>query len=320
MSRLIFSTRVDGTDVPVFYSGLATDRPYVGVSELLSILGHSKTHAEEFPRSETRLWQDLAPNDSTYPPNKLFTTEVGFAVYFGKTKLTNWASFKRMFDTIASYIADPNSCNATNPLCMIPPGRNSGPGPNPGPGPSPNRYEMLAQILQSIQNNNTLLQVILSDVKRGGETDLSPVLTTITDLVTQVTDLQNTHTVSTDLTNLENNIDVLNAAVQTITTTLDNQVSTSLPNIESAMAGLINTANAFVAGAMAQWGSDTWDSTAYPVPTITNPFPSTPNVLSSGNLSQDVATTLESLQREVKRFNDYTDNFSELIKKVQIKV
>ncbi|UYE99083.1 MAG: hypothetical protein [Betabaculovirus sp.] len=166
MSRLIFSTRVDGTDVPVFFSGTQGDKPYVGVSELLGILGHSKTHASEFPRSETKLWQDLAPNDTTYPPNKLFTTEVGFAVYFGKTKLTNWSSFKRMFDTINGYIADPTTCSATNPLCMIPPGHSSGSCTNPNPGRPNNGCDLLAQIYQGVQYNTQLLQTILADVKQ----------------------------------------------------------------------------------------------------------------------------------------------------------
>lgn len=334
MSRLIFSTRVDGTDVPVFFSGVAGDRPYVGVSELLAILGHSKTHADEFPRSETKSWQELAPNDTTYPPNKLFTTEVGFAVYFGKTKLKNWSCFKRMFDTIAGYLLDSSSCSATNPLCMIPPGHNSGPCPNPGPGP--NRCDYLAQIYQVVQNNATLLQTILADVQQllnnGGNVDLTPVLNAIAALNVLVAALQNTlNTVVEDLTNLETNVDTqlaalteAVAAINTLLTTLQTDVvtlTTAIPNIESALAGIINTLNAFVTGAVAQWGATTWDAVTYPIPpAIPNPFPVAVRSVTSDNVStQDVAVTLDSLQKEVKRLNDYTDDFGKFLKNVQVK-
>ncbi|ABC61152.1 PEP/P10 [Choristoneura occidentalis granulovirus] len=327
MSRLIFSTRVDGTDVPVFYSGTIGDKPYVGVSELLSILGHSKTHADEFPRSETKLWQDLAPNDTTYPANKLFTTEVGFAVYFGKTKLTNWASFKRMFDTIASYIADPSSCGATNPLCMIPPGHNSGPCPNPGPGGG-NKCDYLAKIYQAMQNNTTLLQTILNDVQQilnNGGGDFTTILDAITNLTNLVTNLQNVlNTVTEDLANLTTN---LTDAVNSITSVLDNlqrDVTNLNTNTPLALSSIIAALNAFISGSVAQWGADTWDTTTYPVPTIADPFvtlPTTTNepLVISGNLSQDVASTLGSLQKEVKRLNDYTEDFEKLLKNVQIK-
>nr|UYX49655.1 calyx/polyhedral envelope protein [Darna trima granulovirus] len=339
MSRLIFSTRVDGTDVPVFFSGVAGDKPYVGVSELLSILGHSKTHADEFPRSETKLWQDLAPNDATYPANKLFTTEVGFAVYFGKTKLSNWAKFKRMFDTIAGYIADPTSCSATNPLCMIPPGHNSGSCPTPGPGPN-NRCELLSQIYQSVQYNTTLLQTILNDVQQilnnggggGGNVDLTPVLDAITALNTLVTDLQNAlNSLTTDVNNLQTDIDnrltTLSDAVAALATalsTLQSDVATlsaSVPNIETGLSNIITTLNAFVSGAIAQWGADTWDVATHPVPTIPD-LPVVPPVVNtfkpSGDLGKDVALTLDSLQKEVKRLNDYTDDFESLLKNVHV--
>ncbi|ACZ63507.1 calyx/polyhedral envelope protein [Pieris rapae granulovirus Wuhan] len=338
MSRLIFSTRVDGTDVPVFHSGVAGDKPYVGVSELLSILGHSKTHCEEFPRSETKLWQELAPGDTTYPANKLFTTEVGFAVYFGKTKLCNWASFKRMFDTIAGYILDSSLCSATNPLCMIPPGHSTGVCPTPGPG-SNNRCELLAQIYQSVQNNTTLLQTILNDVQQilnnggGGTVDLTPVLNAIADLSNLVGTLQTSiNLLSVDLTNLQTNVDnqfsLLNAAVAAINTalvTLQNDVSTitaAIPNIETALADIINALNIFTEGVITQWGSATWDQTRFPIPSIPVPLlkPVVKNVTSpSSDLSQDVAVTLDSLQKEVKRLNDYTDDFEKLLKDVQIK-
>nr|AIU36811.1 ORF22 orf17R [Cydia pomonella granulovirus] len=342
-SRLIFSTRVDGTDVPVFYSGVAGDRPYVGVSELLSILGHSNTHADEFPRSETKLWAELAPNDTTYSANKLFTTEVGFAVYFGKTKLCNWASFKRMFDTIAAYIADPTACSATNPLCMIPPGHNSGSCPQPNPGPN-NRCDLLSQIYQIVQNNANLLQTILLELQQlinnggGGTVDLTPVLDAIAALATQVTDLQTTLTdlqttlaqLATDVGDLTTNIDTQLAALTTLVqdlstaiTNLQTDVTTlvnALPNIETALSGMINALNAFIAGAVAQWGADTWDTGAHPVDSIVNPFNgSFPNVTTADNaLPQTVAVTLDSLQKEVKRLNDYTDDFEKLLKNVQV--
>lgn len=339
MSRLIFSTRVDGTDVPVFFSGTQGDKPYVGVSELLGILGHSKTHADEFPRSETKLWQDLAPNDTTYPPNKLFTTEVGFAVYFGKTKLTNWACFKRMFDTINGYIADPTSCSATNPLCMIPPGHSFGSCVNPNPGRPNVGCDLLSQIYQGVQYNTQLLQTILADVKQilnngggsGGTVDLKPILDAIALLNTAVTDIQNTLTVlnqdiDTKFTQLETNVAALSKAIET----LQNDVSTivaGLPNLETAIANIITTLNAFISGSLAQWGSQTWDSTAHPVPTITNPFPLPITPVSSlitnstnNNLSQDVVSTLNSLQVEVKRLNDYTEDFEKLLKNVDVKV
>lgn len=360
MSRLIFSTRVDGTDVPVFYGGAPTDKAYVGVTELLNILGHSKTHADEFPRSETRLWQDLAPNDNTYPPNKLFTTEVGFAVYFGKTKLTNWAAFKRMFDTIAQYIADPTACNATNPQCMIPPGRNSGCGPCPQPpnggGGTGSGCQLLNTILQGVQNNNTLLQTILADVKTilangGGGGDLTPVLEAIAALTTLVNTLQTSvNTLTTDLADLTTDLNTQLAALAAQLTALTAQVGTintavaalqtevaaltaALPNIESALSGLITTMNAFVQGSVAQWGQATWDTVAFPVPVIPDPFPpavaaaaaasapaTTARSAAGSVLSEDVAETLTSLQKEVKRLNDYTDDFEQILKKVDIKV
>jgi hypothetical protein len=349
MSRLIFSTRVDGTDVPVFYGGTPADKPYVGVTELLNILGHSKTHADEFPRSETKLWQDLAPNDNTYPPNKLFTTEVGFAVYFGKTKLTNWAAFKRMFDTIAQYIADPSACNATNPQCMIPPGHNSGFGPCPQPpngggGGGGGGCQLLNTILQGVQNNNALLQIILADVKTilaNGGGDLTPVLNAIAALTTLVNALQTSvNTLTTDLADLKTDVDAQLVALAAQLTALSTEVGTinasvaalqtevaaltaALPNIESALSGLIVTVNAFVQGAVAQWGQATWDTATYPVPTIPDPFPTVSPAVKSVKanvLSEDVAETLTSLQKEVKRLNDYTDDFEQILKKVDIKV
>lgn len=357
MSRLIFSTRVDGTDVPVFYGGAATDKPYVGVTELLNILGHSKTHADEFPRSETKLWQDLAPNDNTYPPNKLFTTEVGFAVYFGKTKLTNWAAFKRMFDTIASYIADPSGCNATNPQCMIPPGHNSGCGPCPQPpnGGGNSNCQLLNAILLGVQNNNVLLQTILADVQKilanggGGTVDLTPVLDAIAALTTLVNNLQisvgdltvelgtvtgdlatittNLATLQTDVTALSVQLNNLSVEVNAITDAIADlrvevgNITVALPNIETALAGLIATVNAFVQGATAQWGEATWDLVTHPVPIIPDPFPTVRTLVpKNGNvLSEDVAQTLNSLQKEVKRLNDYTDDFEQILKKVDIK-
>ncbi|AIS92021.1 polyhedron envelope/P10 fusion protein [Erinnyis ello granulovirus] len=338
MSRLIFSTRVDGTDVPVFFSGVQGDKPYVGVSELLGILGHSKTHSDEFPRSETKLWQDLAPNDTTYPPNKLFTTEVGFAVYFGKTKLTNWASFKRMFDTINSYIADPTSCSATNPLCMIPPGHSSGSCTNPNPGRPNGGCDLLSQIYQGVQNNSQLLQTILADVRQilnngggSGTVDLTPVLDAIALLNTSVADIQNSLTslnqdvsslqndLDTRLTQLDNTVTALTSALQTLQTDVS-AISADLPNIETALANIIATLNAFVSGALAQWGNDVWDTTTYPVPTITNPFPQVSVTRSNNNLPQDVVSTLNNLQVEVKRLNDYTEDFEKLLKNVDVKV
>ncbi|UXX41827.1 pep/p10 [Psilogramma increta granulovirus] len=346
MSKLIFSTRVDGTDVPVFFSGTQGDKPYVGVSELLGILGHSKTHADEFPRSETKLWQDLAPSDTTYPPNKLFTTEVGFAVYFGKTKLTNWACFKRMFDTINGYIADPTSCSATNPLCMIPPGHSSGSCINPNPGRPNNNCDLLSQIYQGVQNNTQLLQTILADVKQiinnggggNGTVDLTPILNAIAQLNTAVTQIQNSidtlnqdlSTLQTDLdtrfTQLENNL----TALSTVIETLQNNVATislSVPNIETALANIISTLNAFINGALSQWGNESWDENIFPVPTIVNPFPPITNPLMSSDittpsstLSQDVVNTLNNLQVEVKRLNDYTEDFEKLLKNVDVKV
>lgn len=334
MSRLIFSTRVDGTDVPVFYSGVAGDRPYVGVSELLNILGHSSSHADEFPRSETKLWQDLAPNDVSFPANKLFTTEVGFAVYFGKTKLTNWASFKRMFDTIATYIADPSTCSATNPLCMIPPGHNSGSCPTPGPGPN-NRCEYLVQIYNIVQNNANVLQTILADVQQllanggggGGTGDLTPVLTAIAALNTLLTNLQTqVNTLTADVANNTTELATLNTTVDAINTAIADlaaDVATLTTALPTALSNMITSLNAFMQGAVAQWGADTWDTTTYPVPTIVDPFPVTVNTNNEAarenHLSKDVADTLGSLQKEVKRLNDYTDDFSELLKNVQVK-
>lgn len=308
MSRLIFSTRVDGTDVPVFYGGAATDKPYVGVSELLSILGHSKTHADEFPRSETRLYQDLAPNDTTYPPNKLFTTEVGFAVYFGKTKLTNWASFKRMFDTIASYILDPSTCNANNPMCMIPPGRsNSGPCP-PVPGNQ-------CDLLRIVQNNNSLLQTILADVQQilagggggGTPTDLTPVLNAIAALNTNVNDLQNDVQV----------LPAIETAVNGLQTSLA-EVLDDVVNIETALSNTINGLNAFNAGAVPQWGADTWNADTYPVPPIVNPIPAVREKKRVvPDLNASVVDTLQSLQKEVKKLTNQTDSFEKIINTVR---
>ncbi|AER41448.1 PEP/P10 [Epinotia aporema granulovirus] len=304
MSRLIFSTRVDGTDVPVFYGGVTTDKPYVGVTELLSILGHSKTHADEFPRSETRLYQDLAPNDNTYPPNKLFTTEVGFAVYFGKTKLTNWASFKRMFDTIASYILDPSTCNANNPMCMIPPGRNNiGPCP-PAPG---NQCELL----RLVQNNNTLLQTILADVQQilaaggGGGADLAPVLNAIAALSTIVTNLQSD--ANQALPALENTTNELQTSV--------NELLADVANIETALSNIINGLNAFKGGAVPQWGATTWNTDTYPLADIVNPIAEKKRVVS--NLNAGVVDILLSLQKEVKKLTNQTDSFEKIINTVR---
>ncbi|AQQ80287.1 PEP/P10 [Betabaculovirus altermyunipunctae] len=252
-SRLIFSTRVDGTDVPVFWSGVVTDKPYVGVKELLNILGHSMTHADEFPRSETKLWQDLAPGDVTFPPNKLFTTEVGFAVYFGKTKLCNWARFKRMFDLIAQYIADPTPCNATNPLCMIPPGRQTGCGPCPPPGPG-NNCDVLSQILQTLQNQGAVLQAILADVQQilangggGGTCDLTEVLAELQALLAQVAALTTTvNTILAEITTLSTDVAGLLTAVANLTTQIDN-INTTLVSLSVSVEainnniGLINT-------------------------------------------------------------------------------
>ncbi|ACH69368.1 pep [Trichoplusia ni granulovirus LBIV-12] len=246
-SRLIFSTRVDGTDVPVFFSGVATDKPYVGVKELLNILGHSMTHADEFPRSETKLWQDLAPGDVTFPPNKLFTTEVGFAVYFGKTKLTNWARFKRMFDLIAQYIADPTPCNATNPLCMIPPGRQSGCGPCPLPGPG-NNCDVLSQLLQILQNQGAVLQAILADVQQilangggGGGCDLTGVLADLQTLLTQVAALTTTvNTIAGQINTISTDVGGLVTAVANLSTQIDN-INTSLVNLTVSVNALTNS-------------------------------------------------------------------------------
>ncbi|QOD39984.1 Maph21 [Matsumuraeses phaseoli granulovirus] len=332
-TRLIFSTRVDGTDVPVFYSGVAGDKPYVGVSELLNVLGHSKTHAEEFPRGETKLWQDLAPNDATFSPSKLFTTEVGFAVYFGKTKLTNWAQFKRMFDTIAGYVADSSTCSATNPLCMIPPGHNSSNPCPPGSG-SNNRCEYLVQILQTLQNNQTLLQAILADVQQilangGTATDLTPVLDAVQAVNALVSTLQTTvNTLDTDvtaqLTTLNDTVDTLNTALTTLATNV-NSILTSLPNINSALSNIINALNSFVTGAVAQWGATTWDTAAYPVVTAVDPFvnvnvPAVATAFDSGNVSvNNVASALDSLHKEVLRLNNFADDFDKLLKSVQVK-
>ncbi|AKN80706.1 polyhedron envelope/P10 fusion protein [Diatraea saccharalis granulovirus] len=322
MSRLIFSTRVDGTDVPVFYSGVVGDKPYVGVSELLCILGHSKTHADEFPRSETKLWQDLAPNDSTYPPNKLFTTEVGFAVYFGKTKLTNWACFKRMFDTIAGYIADPAACNATNPLCMVPPGHSAVCGPctpKPGCGSGGKCCDALNAILLTLQNNTATLQLILSQLG----TDTSAILAAVAALQTTVNGI--TSSLATLTTTIETGLGDLDTAIATLTTnvaTLQTDVTTlvnALPDIQTALSGIIDGLNSFITGAVAQWGATTWDTTTHPVPSIPNPFTTTTNTTNKNeNLSQDVASTLDSLQKEVKRLNDYTEDFEKLLKNVKI--
>ncbi|AEB00323.1 pep/p10 [Clostera anachoreta granulovirus] len=338
MSRLIFSTRVDGTDVPVFYSGVTGDRPYVGIAELLTILGHSKTHAEEFPRSEVKTWQELAPNDASFPSNKLFTTEVGFAVYFGKTKLSNWASFKRMFDNIASYIADPSPCGPNNPLCMIPPGHSSGPCPSPNPNPN-NRCEYLAQINQGVQFNTSLLQTILADLQRliagggGGTGDLTPVLDAVAALNVVVTAIQTQlNAVATELGELRTSgdarftaIDQALAALTPLLNTLQgdiNTLTTALPTTETALTNIINTLNAFVTGAIAQWGATTWDRTTYPVPTLTSPFPVNPPVLTQtrGDLPGDVASTLDLLQKEVKRFNDHTDDFEKLLHSLEVRV
>nr|AHN92059.1 p10 [Agrotis segetum granulovirus] len=345
MARLIFSTRVDGTDVPVFYGGAPGDKPYVGVAELLNILGHSKTHADEFPRSETKLWQDLAPNDSTYPPNKLFTTEVGFAVYFGKTKLTNWAAFKRMFDTIAQYIADPSACNASNPQCMIPPGHSSGCGPCPQPpngGGGGGKCEYLNAILLGVQNNNALLQAILADIQKlinnggggGGNVDLTPILQAIAALTTLVNGIQSSvvdldtsinarfDTLETRLDTLEQNLNNRLDTFDTRLTALEGQITdlqSDVANILNVLPNLVTTLNAFTQGVVTQWGEAAWDDEAYPVPSIP---PITPNVLNDGKkniLSEDVAQSLNSLQKEVKRLNDYTDDFQQILKKVDIK-
>ncbi|AMF83769.1 pep/p10 [Cnaphalocrocis medinalis granulovirus] len=291
-TRLVFSTRVDGTDVPVFYSGVAGDKPYVGVTELLTILGHSRTHADEFPRSETKLWQDLASGDATFPPNKLFTTEVGFAVYFGKTKLSNWSSFKRMFDTIAGYIADSSACSATNPLCMIPPGHTSGGGVCPTPGPNNN-----AELVALIQINTNLLQTIINSLSG------LPALTSL--------------------------INTLNTTVNNLSADVANLIG-DVGNLDTLLNNIITTLNAFITGALAQWGATTWDTTTYPVPTIpTLPLPtdsvttksvtSSSAPASSSSLTSEVANTLVILQKEVKRFNEYADNFEKLLKSVEIK-
>nr|AXS01037.1 pep/p10 [Spodoptera frugiperda granulovirus] len=249
-SRLIFSTRIDGTDVPVFFSGVVNDKPYVGVKELLNILGHSMTHADEFPRSETKLWQDLAPGDVTFPPNKLFTTEVGFAVYFGKTKLQNWAKFKRMFDLIAQYILDPTPCNATNPLCMIPPGRQSGCGPCPPPGPG-NNCDVLSQLLQLLQNQSAVLQAILADVQQilnngGGGTDLTQVLADLQTLLTQVAALTTTvNTLLGEVNNISTNVNGLVTSVANLTTQIQgiNDAITALQGTVAAINTTLTTIN-----------------------------------------------------------------------------
>nr|ANY57540.1 PlxyGVORF21 protein [Plutella xylostella granulovirus] len=316
MSRLIFSTRVDGTDVPVFFGGAPTDKPYVGVSELLNILGHSKSHAEEFPRSETKLWSELAPGDTTFPANKLFTTEVGFAVYFGKTKLNNWACFKRMFDTIESYILNPAGCTATNPLCMIPPGFNTGCGSNPC---NPNNGD-LGQVLALLQQ----ILAIISNPNPTNPVDLTPVLDAIAALAAQVTAL--TTTVNT----INDNVTALDGRITNLETTLDNFVITTntslltlqaditnildlLTPLTQALSNTINTLNPFVAGIVA--ATPTFDSTTYPVVPIVNPLLNPP---AARLASEDVVDTLDTLQKEVKRFNDYTDTFQQLLKNVKI--
>nr|AIW65175.1 polyhedral envelope protein-p10 [Adoxophyes orana granulovirus] len=336
MSRLIFSTRVDGTDVPVFFSGTPGDKTYVGATELLNILGHSKTHLDEFPRSETKLWQDLAPGDATYPASKLFTTEVGFAVYFGKTKLGNWASFKRMFDTINTYLADSSACSPTNPLCMIPPGHNIIT-PCPLPNPS-NRCETLNQILQTLQNNSNVLQTILIDVQKllagggGGGGDLTPVLNAISDLQTLITNNQNVLSdaisalqsgVDTNFANLDSKLNTLNDAVTAATnaiTSIQNDVNNLLTNMTNTQTGLTNvitTLNAYISGAIAQWGATSWDTTTHPVPTI----PPIETVTAAPRVTtESVSVTLDSLQKEVKRLSAYTDDFEKLLKSAVVKV
>ncbi|UYE99091.1 MAG: hypothetical protein [Betabaculovirus sp.] len=176
------------------------------------------------------------------------------------------------------------------------------------------------------------------EVSGGGSVDLTPILNAITHLNTAVTDIQNTlkalnqevstlqGDIETRFTQLESNVAALSTAIQT----LQNDVSTivaSLPNIETALANIIETLNAFVSGALAQWGSDTWDLTTHPVPTITNPFPlvitpvpSSITKPTNNNLSQDVVSTLNNLQVEVKRLNDYTEDFEKLLKSVDVKV
>lgn len=314
MSRLIFSTRVDGTDVPVFYSGNVTDKVYVGVTELLNILGHSKTHADEFPRSETKLWQDLAPNDNTYPPNKLFTTEVGFAVYFGKTKLTNWASFKRMFDTIASYIADPSGCNASNPLCMIPPGHNSSCGPCPVPpngGGGGNKCDLLNLIYQNIQNQTTLLQTILNEIRNGGgggTVDLTPVLNAIANLTTLVNGVSNDLSLLDAKVTLQ--IENLKLDINRIQTDISALVQANV-NFEAAISSIIAALNAFMQGAV-------------DVPVIVDPFQITttsddglPNKMetqqSNVSFPEEMAKTLVALQKEVARLNSYISELNKLL-------
>ncbi|QBQ01569.1 p10 [Hyphantria cunea granulovirus] len=314
MSRLIFSTRVDGTDVPVFYSGNVTDKVYVGVTELLNILGHSKTHADEFPRSETKLWQDLAPNDNTYPPNKLFTTEVGFAVYFGKTKLTNWASFKRMFDTIASYIADPSGCNASNPLCMIPPGHNSSCGPCPVPpngGGGGNKCDLLNLIYQNIQNQTILLQTILNEIRNGGgggTVDLTPVLNAIANLTTLVNGVSNDLSLLDAKVTLQ--IENLKLDINRIQTDISALVQANV-NFEAAISSIIAALNAFMQGAV-------------DVPVIVDPFQITttsddglPNKMetqqSNVSFPEEMAKTLVALQKEVARLNSYISELNKLL-------
>ncbi|ABQ51962.1 p10-2 [Spodoptera litura granulovirus] len=276
---LIFSTRLDGTDVPVYYSGVQSDKPYVGVKELLNILGHSMSHADEFPRSETKLWQELVPGNPQFPPNKLFTTEVGFAVYYGKTKLHNWAKFKKMFDTIEFNILNRNLCNSTNPLCMIPPGHNSGCGPCPPPN---NNCDGLAQILQALQNQNATLQAILAGVQEllngggggGGTCDLTEVLADLQSLLTQVgqiasdlaaiagqltaigadvtslsasvqTLIGDVNALVTTVNNLTTTVNTINANVETILNQLEG-VDSNLATLLSQIAGLIQTINSLV--------------------------------------------------------------------------
>jgi Baculovirus polyhedron envelope protein, PEP, N terminus len=311
MSKLIFSTRVDGTDVPVFYGGNVTDKAYVGVTELLNILGHSKTHADEFPRSETKLWQDLAPNDNTYPPTKLFTTEVGFAVYFGKTKLTNWASFKRMFDTIATYIADPSGCNSSNPLCMIPPGHNSSCGPCPLPpnGNGGNKCDLLNLIYQNIQNQTVLLQTILNEIRNGGSggnVDLTPVLNAIANLTSLV------NSVSNDLNLLDAKITLqienLSVDVNRIQSDVNTLVQANV-NFETAISSIVAALNAFIQGEV-------------DVPVIVDPFPTNNNNNNNNNpepqppavnFPEEMAKTLVALQKEVAQLNSYISELNKLL-------